>query len=170
MKHLMLDLETLGNKPGAAIKQIGWALFDERSVILSGLIHLDLQSCLDSGLVADASTIEWWMQQSKAARAAMAKPGVRLSAALDELDTVWRIVGATQVWAKPPGFDIAILDVAYRKLGRTAPWPHNKVRCMRTLLDLVPRGRTFEPEVLHNAEHDAIAQARTAADRLRRIT
>lgn len=168
----MIDLETLGTKPGAAIKQIGWALFNEElqePVILSGLIHLDLQNCLDCGLVTDASTIEWWLEQGKEARDSMTKPGIKLSKALDELDTVWRIVGASQVWAKPPGFDIAILDVAYRKLGRTAPWPHNKVRCMRTLLDLVPKGKTFKPVVAHNAEHDSIAQALTVSNRLVRL-
>lgn len=169
MKHLMLDLETLGTKPGAVFTQIGWAVFvpgRKRDRLVHGNIRVDVQSAIDAGLTIDASTFFWWLEQSEAARRSMLRPGIPLASALDALDAVYRDYKPEQVWAKPPAFDISILDVGYQRLGRKAPWYHGSVRCLRTLIDLRP-GRVYRAKLPHDAESDAIAQALTAAVRLK---
>lgn len=171
VKHFMIDLETLGTVPGSAFTQIGWCVFEAHAekeadvIVKSGNLRVELQSALDAGLTVDASTIQWWLEQSEGARASMVneRGAVSVETALTQLANGWKTVGCEYVWAKPPAFDIAILDVGYRTvLGGNAPWPHWKVRCLRTLLHMCPNVKQAEPELAHDAESDAIAQAITA--------
>ena len=71
MKHIMLDLETMGTRPNAAIVAIGACEFDphgEGTHPDSHYVQVGLESSVQMGLKIDTSTILWWMQQSDAAR------------------------------------------------------------------------------------------------------
>ena len=75
----MIDIETMGNKPGSAIVSIGAVMFDpknwedpdKKSKFYS---TINLQSCLDCGLEVDGSMVYWWMQQSEDAREGIQNP------------------------------------------------------------------------------------------------
>ena len=68
--HLMLDLETMGNKSFSSFVSIGAVFFDMATGETGAEFHIkvDLGSCLEAGLKVDASTIYWWLKQSDAAR------------------------------------------------------------------------------------------------------
>jgi DNA polymerase III epsilon subunit-like protein len=62
----MVDLETMGNGPTAAIVQIGCVVFDRDSgeVFDEFKVNVDLASEVKNGFTMDASTAQWWMGQS----------------------------------------------------------------------------------------------------------
>ena len=69
--EVMLDLETMGNGPDAAIVAIGAVAFDIETATISPrgfYVRVDLESAIGSGGVMDPSTVIWWLQQSDEAR------------------------------------------------------------------------------------------------------
>src|ERR1700752_755293 len=85
MKHVLLDIETMGNTSRSAITSIGAVQFDLNTGEIGEKVYtrVDLQSCLDVGLTMNADTVMWWMKQTDAARMEIAqKNAPLLSAAL----------------------------------------------------------------------------------------
>lgn len=168
--HLMIDLETLSTAVDAAITQIGLAPFriDGTDPLEEGvLINVDPQSCIDLGMRVDWSTTHWWMMQSQEARDALPRPGegLPLPDALDEVEDyilglAQRHPGDLKIWSNGATFDIPILGHAFTRLGRREPWRYSAARDTRTLAMLALNAIRPEPEVKHNALHDAIAQVR----------
>lgn len=165
LEHLSVDLETLGTEPGAVITQIGVSAFAADHTLRVTLnFRIDPQSALDHGLHVSWSTISWWLQQAEKPRVDMAKQeGMALAVALIELR---RFVHSNctedvKVWGNGAGFDITLLEAAYRMcgLGKKIPWAFRNVRDMRTLMALVPSSLRVSPTVEHDAMYDADAQA-----------
>lgn len=71
MKHMMLDLETMGNKSNSVILSVGAVMFDIETGEIGEYFYerIEFQSALDVGLKINADTVEWWMKQSDEARA-----------------------------------------------------------------------------------------------------
>lgn len=167
--HVMIDIETMGNRPTSAIMSIGAVVFDpfESTVDISKSLSLkvSLESCMSYGLTVDASTIEWWLRQSEGARDGiitekwMTHP---LLASLDGLSR-WMPYGAI-VWAHGPSFDLVILENAYRAVKQPCPWSFRSARCTRTIYDLagvdLKTTGLREGHIDHNALDDAFHQAR----------
>jgi hypothetical protein len=63
------------------------------------------------------------------------------------------------VWANSPTFDLSILHFAYQAKGVECPWNFRQERDVRTLAAICPDVKRVEPEIKHNAESDARAQA-----------
>lgn len=159
MKRIMLDLETMGNSTQAAIVAIGAVEFGEGKIVRKFHLLVDLQSSIDAGLVADASTFLWWMEQSYEARKIFCADGDRFSLreALIRFKN-WCHPDA-EVWGNGASFDNAILSTAYRKIGLEQPWKFWNDRCYRTIKNL-HRDVQFERVGLyHNAVDDAESQA-----------
>jgi hypothetical protein len=78
MRDLMLDLETMGTSPNAAIVAIGAVKFDPGTGELGGRFYqvVDLASSVAAGCVIDPDTVLWWMRQSPEARAMFDAPRV----------------------------------------------------------------------------------------------
>lgn len=170
--HLMIDLETMGNNHKAAIVAIGAVLFDEEKVLKRLSLRVDLQSSIDAGLVVDASTIQWWLGQSEAARQEiLAKEGVlKLETALRRLwdfgavvkDNLgsWKHVDG--IWSLGAATDIIWMESAYKACGLPVPWSYNQTRCFRTKR-AEPWAAAVRPAdvgTAHNAADDAEFQAR----------
>lgn len=68
--HLMLDIETMGNESFSSIISIGALEFDIETGKTGKefTVNVDLQSCIDLGLILTASTVMWWLQQNEQAR------------------------------------------------------------------------------------------------------
>lgn len=182
---IMCDIETLGTKPGSAILSIGATTFSLGAPMYDYLpfgiapwdFHrrISLASCLDHrGLTVDASTIEFWMTQSDAARAAVFADAVPLDRALGEFAMWWneatrqapgRPQPPVRLWAHGASFDPVLLECAFRACGRNVPWPYQRVRDTRTLFDLAgERDPTFAEAVPRQGEtHDALSDARWQA-------
>lgn len=150
LKHVMLDIETMGNKSNSCVVSIGAVEFDietgETGMVFDCKISLD--SCLKAGLTVDASTIDWWLlNQSEEAR-------VGISYCILDLKTVlecfadW-IDRRSFVWGNSARFDCGILSDAYRAVGLETPWIYYNERDVRTLV-------AFAPEVKNNFKFEGV--------------
>lgn len=164
MKHVMLDLETMGGSSGAAIVSIGAVRFEptdpkslERFEGNQFYAVVDLQSCLDAGLRVDATTLYWWLSQSHEARAALlVENKVHLHGALTQFSR-W-FDGSKYLWSHGANFDVPVLEGCYNAMGFGVPWDFRQVRDTRTLFSLVGEKIKKGAEA-HHALSDAINQA-----------
>jgi exodeoxyribonuclease VIII len=166
MDQVMLDLETMGTGPRAAIVAIGAVAFDLETCEMN--VHIfytvvKLESSMQCGLEVDASTILWWMQQSVQARAAIyASERISLPLALEEFSR-WLLAVAgkdAKVWGNGATFDNVVITSAYKAFGLIRPWGFRNDRCYRTIRALhpeVPETNVFGTK--HNALDDARYQA-----------
>lgn len=138
-KNLMLDIETFGNQAYSSILSIGAVEFD----LISGdrgrefYVNIDLQSCLDLGLIINGSTLLWWMKQGEIAKAELMNPQKVLI--IDALEMFKDFCNKDYyVWSRSPRFDCGILQNAYNKAKIDIPWDFRKERCVRTLESFAP--------------------------------
>ena len=148
--HLMLDLETMGNKSNAVIVSIGAVEFDIETGELGKEFYerIDLQSCLDVGLIVNGSTLYWWLQQSEAARNEICKKGNDLRSALVLFNTFMIFENDfkdIQIWGNGARFDIGILEDAYTALKLGTPWNFRNERDVRTLVSFAPQVKEHYP-------------------------
>src|SRR5690606_8285654 len=101
--RIMLDLETLGNKPGAGIVAIGAVKFGGGEIRASVYERVDAESCVADGLHMDASTVLWWLRQSDAARLEITKPGLPLREALARF-AGWISPSEVEMWGNGAAF------------------------------------------------------------------
>lgn len=162
--NVMLDLETMGNGPQAAIVAIGAVEFSLETGDLGSEFYapVSLASAAQAGGEMDASTVLWWMQQSDEARALFKVPGRPLADALQAF-TQWVGNHGTYdgvcVWGNGATFDNVILASAYRRLNAPRPWPFWGDRCYRTVKAMHPNVPLTRVGVHHNALDDAKSQA-----------
>lgn len=67
---VMLDLETMGNGPDAAIVAVGAIEFDATAGTLGRTFYrgVNLETSVRGGGKIDASTVMWWLRQNDEAR------------------------------------------------------------------------------------------------------
>ena len=164
MKHIMLDLETMGHGAGAAIVQIGAVEFNVKDGPGERFtVNVDLASCMAAGLHCDGDTIMWWMRQSGEARKSICLPeGVPLTKALQGFANFVNRCKAQYVWGNGSTFDNAILRAAYDAIDLACPWHFRGDRDMRTVVDIAKglglRDKLVEPERI-GPKHDGLADA-----------
>jgi DNA polymerase III epsilon subunit-like protein len=171
----MLDIETMGTRPGAMIAAIGACTFGEARCIEQHRLDLTVSLAGQEarGLHADADTVLWWMAQSEEARAALTRQAsaLPLPEALAVLQHFLGMVAADRqlcLWCNGANFDAPLLEAAYRACGRPVPWRYSAVRDLRTLLELAGVDpKAYRPAVAHRALDDALAQAAAAEEALR---
>ena len=158
MRHIMLDLETMGTAPGSAVVQIGAVEFSIYKLGDPLLITITLESCVSAGMRIDPSTVMWWMKQSDVARESLVSTAVSVR---DGLQSFADWVGKERVciWGDGAAFDNALLASAYRACRMPLPWHYSGDRCFRTMKETFPVERIIS-EIEHNAAADAVAQAR----------
>ena len=165
MKHIMLDLETLGTKPGSVILSIGACAFDAHGETIDKTCYLaiDPADAQRHGLRLDAATVLWWMDPARAeAREAWhTLPKIDLDSALigftgwlDQFGHDWVL------WGNGSEFDNALLQTAYEVCGFDVPWTYKQNRCFRTLKGLFPGHEPQRLGTAHDALADAVHQAR----------
>lgn len=161
--HLMIDIETLGTRPGAIVLSAALVRFSDEASCTVNFSTTD-QALL--GLQEDASTRAWWgTQGAEAWRLATENPA-GLGVALDYLRQwiAWAAPnGDALIWCHGASFDAPILEELYRRLAQEAPWKFWQVRDTRTLYDLASvdlQGFAVPPP--HVALNDALAQTRAA--------
>lgn len=163
MNHVMVDLETMGTRMDSVIVSLGAVAFDPDSGKLGEqfLVTIDPQSCLDAGLVVEGGTLLWWLRQSEAVRDAIASAELLpLEVALYDFSQWWEERLARYIWSHGACFDVPMLDMAYRKSGRSAPWKFWDARDTRTLFDITNTTVDRAKGTHHNALDDSINQAK----------
>lgn len=161
MTQAMVDLETMGNGPNAAIIAIGAVAFDSEKGVHDGKFYriVDLASAVQNGGEITPSTVLWWMGQSEAARNEFKRKGETIKSALLDFSAWCSNNSIEEVWGNGATFDNVILRSAYDRAGIAAPWKYNKDRCYRTVKALYPEVSIPNVGVAHNAVNDAEYQA-----------
>ena len=162
--HIMLDLETFGTNPSAAIVQIGAVVFyldDEPQPLPASFERtVALQSSILAGGKVDVETVGWWRSQSFDAKAAVCSDAVPLAPALVAF-ALWLPLNA-YLWSHGAAFDVPVLDSAYRSINTAPPWNYRRVRDTRTLFWLAETTAGWQKPkrmTAHTARADAAAQA-----------
>jgi exodeoxyribonuclease VIII len=170
MRDLMIDLETMGTSPTAAIVALGAVFFDTETGQLGDTFYhaISLESSVAAGGVVDMSTVLWWLKQSDAARAELTDElrRVSLREALHAFHSFINreFSGDVRVWGNGSDFDNVILASAYKSLGLEAPWKFYNNRCYRTLKAFLPLVDVAREGTHHNALHNAVHQARVLCE------
>ena len=153
MKHVMLDLETMGTKPYSAIIGIGAAYFDPRgnSILDSFHVTIDPELAQKRGFRIDAGTVSWWLAPEqrpawdKFLSIAHFSPDDAFNGFGQWLDTVG-LREEIAFWGNGAGFDCNLMHNAadlmgigyVKKDGNMVDglWPHWNDRCFRTIKNL----------------------------------
>jgi hypothetical protein len=167
-RHVMIDLETLGRRPGCAIASIAAVDFDPYS---GGHDYLDkhLYCAIDwqtSDMALDPETVAWWLGQPAQARIELCEPE---GGPWELRPALWALAsyfgeGADDdlaLWCQGASFDFAILGAAYDHCGIARPWRYWQERCARTVRKVagVPEPKRAEADK-HHALRDAAHQVR----------
>ncbi len=166
MPDVMVDLETLGQRPGCVILSIGAVAFDPVAGRFGQQFHtiINRDDCIAHGLVEDLETLAWWKRQSPEARAVLRRAlesPVGLIPALEAFAAFVKAqAGKVCMWGNGADFDNAILAHTYNLVGIKQPWMFWNSRCFRTLKNLRPE-ITVPRTGLH---HDALADAQHQAE------
>lgn len=162
----MIDIETLGLEPGAAILSVGATEFGPEAMGAEYEASITRESCEAAGLDVDEDTLEWWQSQDEAAREVL-QGGEQLADVLPEFFD-W-LDGADEIWANSPKFDAAMLEAAAEAVELEVPWEFYELRDFRTLSELPMAPDKEQQGVEHDALDDAHHQAWIAATALKRI-
>jgi len=167
--NVMIDLETLGKKPGSKILSIGACTFGSSEINNRKQFYRTIHR-EQAGLVEDIATVEWWSKQDiKAQQELFNNPSnIPIGIALTQFYTWLRDLEETntdktlRVWGNAASFDLKILEAAYMIVSWcSAPWSYKNEMCFRTLKNLFPTDFPANPNP-HNALSDAIYQAEIA--------
>ena len=168
--HVMLDIETMGTRPGAIITSVAFVRFTDEAHCAINLSVPEQQSL---GMEADPATMEWWAKQDPVAWELATRNPLSLHPAANYLAEwlAWvRGDSDLLLWCHGATFDAPLLGELYRRLGIVSPWQFWAVRDTRTLYDLAGVDlKAFAVPPPHVALNDAIAQTRAANEALRRI-
>jgi len=162
----MVDIETLGLEPGAAILSIGAVEFAVDRKRDTFYRTISRESCEDSGLTVDEETLEWWGEQDESAQRTLHNGG-DLAESMEAF-AEW-IEGADEVWANSPSFDCELLKAAGDAVDVQMPWEFYQERDFRTLKKLPVAADVEHDGVEHNALDDALHQAKVAQQTLERL-
>lgn len=165
MRNVMIDIETLGVKPGCAIVSIGAVEFDETGTGSQFYCIVNRTSCIHWGLRQEADTLRWWQTQGDSARTAFTDSisgGLMLTNALNDLSKFMATCCAEHPWGNGSDFDLSILNYAYHACGLETPWKFYNTRCYRTFKNLYPGVEPVREGTFHNALDDARSQAKHA--------
>ncbi len=175
MTDCMIDLETMGTGPQAAIVAIGAVLFDPcapgEGLGAEFVVNIDLADHMAHGGHVDGPTVMWWLGRNADARAELTERRQHsIFTALAMLTEFLRLHGVQRLWGNGADFDLVVLGSAYRHAHMPQPWRYYDQRCYRTLRTLhegVPLPERTGTH--HGALDDARHQARWAVVLLREL-
>lgn len=162
--EIMMDFETMGVGPSAAVVQLGAVAFNRLTGEMAPAVFLqdiDLLSSINLGGEVDRSTARWWKERG-------GFHPVRTVVCAEEAFSNFSGYVKTfdhpelRVWARGASFDIAIAENHYRWLGRETPWKYSRARDTRTIEDFAKEFGWEPPpaETTHQALQDAQDQVR----------
>lgn len=166
MKHLMLDLETLGATPGSIVLSAGAVAFDPYHEIISEeeqhrfYRNFGITPQKDLGLDFEAGTFLWWLQQDKAAIDALLRKQVHIKEGIQSFINFFKRNGYTYIWSHGAGFDVPVIEHIMRLLELEIPWKFWNVRDTRTIFHLAKIKPNRSEGTHHNALDDSIQQAK----------
>lgn len=161
--HIMMDIESLGVRPGAVILSVALVRFTDEACVQVNLNYAEQQTL---GFETDTGTVDWWRGQDPAAWQAATQGAVPTKPGLEYI-AQWLAWAAPDgdflLWCHGATFDAPLLEEAYRRMTLPCPWRFWQVRDTRTLYDLAGINlKDYAVPPPHVALNDAIAQTRAA--------
>lgn len=153
VKHLVLDIETLGVEHGSQILSIGAVCGDEQFNVPN------IQRTLDAKI--DFNTVSWWMTTPQEAREIafnQCRANCLHSALIAFNDFIER-VQPDYFWGNSPDFDFGHLEYWYKKYHMYTPWQFWQLRDIRTIRDFVDPEKVAEIKAKY-IPHIAIEDAK----------
>ncbi|WP_460415511.1 3'-5' exonuclease [Pseudomonas sp. microsymbiont 2] len=160
--HYVLDLETMGKGPRAAIVAIACVRIEQGNITGSLYKRICLESSLQAGLLMDARTVNWWLKQDAGARAEVdgSQNSVLLAVGMTALKS-FIAEDKSLVWGNGSSFDNVIVRSALEACGIGNLWHFWNDRDLRTLLALYPEAKAIPFEgTKHHALDDATHEAK----------
>lgn len=158
--HCMVDIETLGTRPGDTILAIGAVMFSVEKGIYSRFYStISMTDSKEKGFKATRSTIEWWEKQDAALRNEVFSGIKSVEQVLQEFTAFFPPFGEVCVWGNGANFDNTLLSAAYRLMNMEQPWKYWNDRCYRTIKNMFLDERIDHIGKEHHALDDAITQA-----------
>lgn len=175
MKDVMIDIETLGTRPGSVIISLGAVFFSPTDLGAKFYMVINQISARSvHSLTIDKRTVEWWDRQSPEARQVLDD-----SQDFAKSKTLGEVLNgfngflkdpSVRVWGNGASFDNVLLRCAYEAANIKPLWSFRADMCYRTLKNLFPD--VPSPDRLgthHHALDDAIHQAVHAGVILRKL-
>ena len=166
----MLDTETMGTGPHAAIVSLGAVFFDERTGELGAEFYraIHLATAVRRGATMEPGTVMFWLGQSDAARNAIRFSAVDIKDALTDFNAFVTNncnPNELRVWGNSPRFDCEKLHNALVSCELPVPWKFYNERCYRTIRE---RNQSVEQDT-HDDLHNALSDAKHQANHLIKI-
>jgi hypothetical protein len=157
----MMDLETWGTRPGAALRSIGAVVFS-----LDGAApekeqtfyrNIDLESQTKVGLTVEQNTRDWWGRQGDAAVRSLLVNQRPFMEVLYDFNKWWREQRAARLWCQGASFDAVLWEAASLAAQVRVPWMYYNVMDTRTLYHIAKLdARTVKRDgTSHHALDDA---------------
>lgn len=163
--HIMVDTETLSQRPNAAIVSIGAVLFTfEDGIKDEFLINVDPVSCHKAGLHIDKDSVAWWADQPKEVSAMWKKDPQSIHTAMKEYNDFIGVDKNQLIWCQGGSFDHPIISSAMRACDIERNWKYWQEMDSRTVFTLlgVRNDKIREKSAdNHSALGDAISQTNT---------
>jgi DNA polymerase III epsilon subunit-like protein len=115
---IMIDIETAGLRPGAAIMEIGAATFDEHGTIHETFFtSIDILDAAGQGLTIERGTAAWHHSLGT-----QTPRGASLWNALSSFSLWLNDHAPCAVWAWGMDFERPMLEAAYHRIHAVLPW------------------------------------------------
>lgn len=172
---VMIDLETLGTSPNCVILTIGAVIFDPKGMGVIDKLELkpDVEEQTEKyNRQIDEGTLLWWSKQSpEALEEALGDTGrISYKECMEKLyKFCWN---HRAVWSNGAGFDVVVVESAFRELEMQIPWPYHSVRDTRTLYDICNvrlSDKKYQTKTTHKAVEDAEHQAIVVQDAYKKL-
>lgn len=172
-QHYMIDIETLGVKPGSVITEIAIVQFDLRNgeIIKEKELLPDINEQQEAGMRTDWGTLVWHSMQNTGVFALRHEQDV-----IDVLRELNDFIGKNDdrffIWSNSPNFDMVMLQEMFRRCHiKTEPiWRYKQLMDFRTVVFL---RRLLRPEidnknieVAHSALADCKSQIKDLVDNI----
>ena len=131
--HLMLDIEALGLKPGAALTELAAQYFNPYTGTVGPAIRLLIK--VQSPFTIDPDTLAWHEEQGTYPRAeeqeALATPPATAVFAFDQFLKQHRKPDVFWSWGST--YDFPLLEALYQATLQPSPWNYWQAQCARTV-------------------------------------
>ena len=168
MKHVMVDIETLGTGRDSIVTSIGAkSLFSDDEFYHT----LDWSQQAKKGRKIDPSTVRWWLNQSQEAQSAIVQVGDDVGSVLESFVKFCKPHSDCYIWANSPSFDVAILRSLFKDFGVAFPVSFANELDFRTMKNLAAFVKPeYEVQYLKDeTAHDALGDAKSQAHALENI-
>lgn len=160
MKHVMIDLETLGTASNSVWLSLAAVQFDLASGKTGAEFYQNVQinDAIRHGLSVNGHTIKWWLEQNHLTLLKMFNDPKPMVEVLENFRAWWKTTGVTTPWGNSASFDLGILTHSYNVTGIAQPWHFTAERCYRTINAVFGDGSKLPNKEAHNPLSDCKAQ------------